>query len=675
MDRLIRPTRVAAVLIGVALILIIFFASILKLEREGASAMQAETFTYSTYSLQGARGDILDRNGVLLASSNTVYSLGLRLSDLRATGDINGELTRLLEICRENQVEHIDTFPMTVSAPWAYDAIMSSANQVRLPAYLEFLKVDEDISASDLFYKLRERYGIDRELSDYEARQLIGIRYELDMRNVLNIDPYIFAENVSPRFIAIVLEKGCAGIEVKSGWTREYHTRFASQTLGYIGRIGDDERDYYLEKGYNLNEYVGKTGAEAAFEDYLHGGVGKIVVTRDSEGRVADVTVRNEASAGDNVYLTLDIALQEVAENALQDTIIKINTNKKEDEEAADGGAVVVRDVKNGEVLVAASYPSYDMALFDENFSMWASDESKPLYNRASMGVYNPGSTFKMVTALAGLWSGGISPDTYIHDETRYTAYPDYQPRCWSSVSHGDVNVELALQHSCNYFFYWLGDHIGADAIANAAKQFGLGEKTGIEISEAVGSAASPENKQAIKGEQWYAADTLLSAIGQSINLFTPLQIANYVATIANDGTLYKETIIKRAMTSDYSAMTYESKPEILHTIDDPNDYLSVVRAGMEDVIKYGTAREYFETCSIPVAAKTGTTQSDTAQSNSGVFVCYAPANDPQIAIAVVVEKGGSGAATADVARKIIEYYFNEETEVTMAKEENTLSQ
>ena len=675
MDKIIRPSRVAAVLIGVALILIIYFTSILKMEREGASAMQAETFTYSTYTLQGSRGDILDRNGVLLASSHTEYSLGLRLNDLRASGDINGEIMRLLEICRENQVEHIDTFPMTDSAPWAYDAIMSSANQVRLPAYIEFVKQDADISAEDLYYKLRERYGIDSSMSDYEARQLIGIRYELDMRNVLNIDPYVFAENVTPQFIAIVLEKGCVGVDVRSNWVREYHTRFASQTLGYIGRIGDDERDYYLAKGYNLNEYVGKTGAEAAFEDYLHGESGTRVVTRDSDGRVADVTVKSEATAGDNVYLTLDIALQEVTENALQDTIIKINSNKKEDEEAADGGAVVVRDVHNGEVLACASYPSYDMALFDENFSMWAADESKPLYNRATMGIYNPGSTFKMVTALAGLWSGGITPDTYVHDETRYTAYPDYQPRCWSSVSHGDVNVELALQYSCNYFFYWLGDHIGADAIANAAAQFGLGEKTGIEVSEAVGSAASPENKKAIKGEQWYAADTLLSAIGQSINLFTPLQIANYVATIANNGTLYRETIIKRAMSSDYGTLTYESKPEILHKIDDPNGYLSIVRAGMEDVIKYGTAREYFETCSISVAAKTGTTQSDTAQSNSGVFVCYAPTDNPQIAIAVVVEQGGSGAATADVARKIIEYYFNEKTEVTYAKTENTLVQ
>ena len=354
------------------------------------------------------------------------------------------------------------------------------------------------------------------------------------------------------------------------------------------------------------------------------------------------------------------------------------NTERTE-EDRVTGGAVVVTQVKTGQVLAAASYPTFDLSTVQRFYNDLAENPSKPLLNRAFMGIYNPGSTFKMVTALAGLRSGTITEATQVTDTGVYTEYADrgFSPVCWiyplTGGGHGKLNVVSAIKESCNYFFYWLGDKLGIDRIAETAADFGLGSKTGIELPESAGNLATPAYKQEKLGTSWYAADNIITAIGQGYNLFTPLQLANYVATIANGGTVYSTTILGTIRSTDYSSVVFEQRPDALREITGA-EYLPLIQRGMQEVSKSGTAKSVFGDYPIPVASKTGTVQREgaSAELNNGVFVCYAPADNPEIAIALVVEKGTSGATIMHIARDILDFYFREEPKATVAAD-NTL--
>ena len=421
--------------------------------------------------------------------------------------------------------------------------------------------------------------------------------------------------------------------------------------------------EYKDKEGYGINTDIGRDGVEAAFEEYLHGIDGSITYTTDRLGNVTGILYEKGAVAGSNVYLTIDIKMQAIAEEALKETILDINKDRDEDEKVG-GGAVVIRDVNSGDVIASASYPTFDISTFNANYNELINDPLKPMFNRATQGTYNPGSTFKMVTAYAGLESHTISRYTTITDEGQYTKYaPDYSPKCWIyPYNHGNMDVISALENSCNYFFYEIGDRMGIDPIAEAARQFGFGQKSGIEITEDAGTLATREYKREVLDEGWWAADTLLTAIGQGHNKFTPLQIANYVAAIANNGTVYNTTLLKYVKSSDYSKVVYEKAPDIINKLEDSDDYLAILRRGMRAVAATGTGSSVFADYPVRVAAKTGTVQSDTSSSNTGVFVCYAPYDNPEIAISVVAEGGGSGSAIMTVAKDIFDAYFKSDS-------------
>ena len=676
MQRFFYPARITFLFIAMIIVTAVYVASLYRLQLvEGDDYEEALNTTKTTSTLTAARGDILDRNGVLLVSSRSSYDVTLSHSGLKDSGDPNDVILRLVRLAVENGVSYSDTFPVTSGAPFTFLSEMNDEQRYRLDKYFAYFDLDEDISASDLIIWMKDHYGIDYTTNITEARLIIGVRYELEIRKIIYTSDYIFADDVDTDFISAIMEQDFPGVNVVTSSVREYQTTYAAHVLGYVAYMNDKEYETYSELGYTLNTLVGKDGVEKAFESYLHGTDGSETTLTNETGAIVGVET-TPAVAGDNVYLTIDIGMQAVAEESLVDIISSINASRGEDEEKAEGGAVVVVDVNTGEVLACASYPTYDPATFKADYNQLAADESEPLFNRATQGTYNPGSTFKMVTALAGLQKGVITRWTTVTDLGKYTAYESFQPMCWlyaaNGQTHGTLDVVGALRESCNYFFYWLSDRIGINAISSAAESFGFGSKTGLEITEVAGTLATPEYKEMELNEGWWAADTLLTAIGQGHNMFTPVQMANYAATIANGGNLHSLTLLKTVKDSDYKSTIYQTEEKLISTIDDTSGYIEILQEGMKAVAQSGTASSVFSNYPIPVAAKTGTVQSDTATKNNAVFVCYAPADDPEIAVSVIVQKGGTGSSIMAVAKDIFDYYFTAEGNRTEPVE-NTL--
>ena len=638
----------------------------LQLLREERDIETINTTSYTT-TLSAARGDILDRNGILLATSRAVYNLAISRDALMDAEDPNSELLRLARMAQEQNIKYIDTFPMTQEAPFTYLEDMSDTQESRLQLYFEYFSLDPNISASDLFVWMKNHYGLDFTTSILDTRLMIGIRYELELRLIMNISQYVFARDVSTDFIAYVEAKAIPGVFVEVGSVREYTTDYAAHVLGYTGLIGPEDSEKYEELSYAMDSAVGKTGVELAFEQFLHGTDGRERVVTNSNGTVIGVEVREEATPGSNVYISIDIGLQEVAEKSLANVIRNINNTRDNEKDFAKAGAVVAIDVKTGEVLVDASYPTYNLStLFDgNNFQLLSEDETLPLFNRSTQGRYNPGSTFKMVTSLAGLRSGKINRWTTVTDTGKYMAYEGYHPVCWiyssTGAGHGTLDIVGALENSCNYYYYWLGDVIGQDIINEATVDFGLTLETGIEIPERAGILGTPDYKETEIGEPWYKADTLMSAIGQGYDMITPIQLANYVAMIANDGLRYDLTLMNSVRNWDYTGVIYEQEPVVAGEIAE-KDFISILQEGMTAVADSGTAAGVFEGYPVSVAAKTGTVESANDEFNNGVFVCYAPADDPEIAIALIVEKGQSGSTIMSIARDMLDYYFSTKT-------------
>jgi len=289
-------------------------------------------------------------------------------------------------------------------------------------------------------------------------------------------------------------------------------------------------------------------------------------------------------------------------------------------------------------------------------------------------GLYSPGSTFKIVTAVAALREGVITPRDEIYDGGKYTKYEGYQPTCWIYPgSHGWINTAEALRDSCNYFFFELGDRLGIDKLSACAAQFGLGSHTGIELYEETGILATREYKESQGDEPWFVGDTLQASIGQSYNLFTPLQLAEYTATIANNGTRLATHILKAVKSSDFSQTLYTSQPKILDIVEADKDVFETVQLGMYYVTTQGTPSTVFKDLGVPAAAKTGTAQLGEDLANNAIFICYAPYKNPEIAVAVVVEKGGSGNAIASIAKDVLKYYFDTKAAREKIDSENAL--
>ena len=627
----------------------------------------------STQTVPASRGSIRDRNGRLLVSNRLGYSIGIDRERLVAGGDPNGNLLTLVNISSGLGYTHADSFPISSAPPFTFTQSMTASQRDWLDKYLEHFDLAPEISAPELMAWLRDHYSVPADYSDEDARIAVGIRYELEGCTLFDLPSYIFVSDVDLELISAVKEHSLPGVSIETTSVREYHTDYAAHILGVVGLMNDEEYAYYKEQGYPLNAKVGKYGVEEIFEEYLHGTDGKMLVTRAENGTVIDSEYTVEPKAGNNVTLSLDILCQQVAEEALASTIESINA-EREDSEKISGGAVVAIEVGTGDVIASASYPTFDIERYFTDYAELSTDPSAPLYNRATKGTYSPGSTYKMNTAIAALQSGTITTNTQIYDRAVYDKYSGYEYKCWTYPgSHGTLNVSTAIQHSCNYFFYSVGVDTGIDTISHYAKLFGLGQPTGIELEENTGILASREYKETVVGESWYPGDTLLASIGQSYNLFTPMQLASYAATIASGGTRYSAHLLKCVKSYDNKTLVESYTPEVLSTVDADPEYFDAVQLGMLYVSKYGSPSGVFGRYQVDVASKTGTVQLGEGLINNAVFIAFAPYDNPEIAVSVVIEGGSAGAIGAQIAREVFDYWLAAGSDSSFVETENSL--
>ena len=621
-------------------------------------------------TVTASRGIITDRNGKVLVSNRLAYTLVFDRSGFDDDTALNAAILRLVQLCEETGTGWNDTLPIgRVGNFLRY----SNARSETFDKFIEKNDLTSGASGRQLLSELRELYHVDESLSEREARLIVGVRYELHSR-----DSYTFAEDVSTEVLSLITDGRYEGVTIRTASARVYNTALAAHILGTIGPIWQEEWSSnedtgyvgYADKGYSMNDLVGKDGVEKAFESYLRGTDGRRLITTDETGKITGELYTREPQPGGTVALTLDIDLQADVEAALAETIsgmIDKDSNER-------GGAAAVVSVGTGEVLALASYPTYDLSTFNEDYDELVNDQRLPMFNRATQGIYAPGSTFKMVTAVAALESGIITPSSIIQDRGIYTYYKDPQPMCWiysqTGSTHGRINVSQAITDSCNYFFYEVGRLTGIRTLDSYASQFGLGQSTGIEIGDSSGVLASPEWAES-HDQEWTDGQTITAAIGQSYNLFTPLQLANYVATLVGGGDHYQAHLLKNVKAYDNSRLLYMYDDNPINTVEISDTTLSAVTRGMHELTVSGSVAYAFENCVVSAGAKTGSAQVGTDIAN-GVFVAYAPYEKPEIAVAIVIEKGGSGAALANTAVEIINSWFSRAQDGT-AIGENTL--
>ena len=684
MERISR-VRAVALLLLFAFVLTLFSGRLFTLQIIETDGNTDNTTVYTTVTtVRAARGDILDRNGNVLVGNRASYDLVFNHYVIKSAEGRNDYLYRLYHKTLELGVEYLDHFPMTKTRPFEYTLNdYTTAWQNYFQNYMRDRDLDSDISAPLLLEKLRERYDIPETWTDEEARAVVGMRYEFDLRGVTNLPTYTFMEDVSDEHLSAILELNTPGLMVESSTVREYHTKYAAHILGYMGGMDADDWEIYGPQNYSMDAYIGQAGFEEAFEGYLHGIDGTRVDVVSRDGTVVQQYYKKDPIAGNNVETTIDLTLQMIAEDALAEVMAQITDPEINTEEGglgldAEGAAVIVMEVKTGQILACASYPSYDLATMNQNWDAIEADPLKPFFNRAFGAYYAPGSTFKMCTLTAAMENGLLDYEEKIVDKGVFTEYAGFAPKCllYSSVpgaTHGEIDATDALKVSCNYFFYWLGHLMTIEMLDETSKGFGLGEPTGIELVEKVGWRANKESKKASytgTNANWTAGDRVLAAIGQSENRFSPLQLCVYACTLANQGTRYRATFLNRVVSSDYRELIKENQPEIVSTMDISWETYDMYMRGMRKVVTElgGTARKYFGgredpdgIGSFPVAvcAKTGTAEHASGGSDHGAFICFAPMEDPVIAVAIYGEKVAHGSSLAPVAEQILEEYFD----------------
>ena len=635
--------------------------------------------------LEADRGNIKDSSGVKLATVDTQSSVELYKTKID-NETLNNTILNLINILNANGDTYVDNFLVDIN-PYRFK-LESEDSQKK---WKKANNIDENASAEETFNYFKDKYKISTDNVE-DARKIMAIRYEISYKGYSNTKSIQIAKNISLNSMNQITEQNSKfpGATNTENSKRVYTLgNTASHVIGRIGMIEDSELKEY-DSRYDQNDMVGKSGIEYIFEKYLKGTNGVKQIDMDVNGTTTDEYISKEAVAGSDIILTIDSKLQAITEEALKANIEKIASGGFGRVYGADAGSAVVLNVKTGEVIAMASYPDYNPSDFangiDTNtWNYYINGETKPLENKAISMNYSPGSTFKMVTALAGLETGAITTTEKINDTGVYPYA--HHPVCWYYTSyhsgHGRLNVSQAIQHSCNYFFYEVGKRIGIDTLAKYAYYLGLGHKTGIELNgEANGNLASSQ-RAVEENRQWYLGETLSAAIGQSYNTFTPLQMAKYVAMVANGGKKIDVTIVKSIVNADGSEVPrneYESyvNEKLGLTEDDTEELnfsqenINAVLEGMRGVTSEsgGTAYSTFKDFDIEIGGKTGSAQTGIEGKTNAWFVGFAPFDDPEIAIVVFVRNGGHGGYTAEVAKEIIAQYFGMNT--TQVTEDTT---
>lgn len=628
-------------------------------------------------TIKASRGNIVDCNNNVLAGTKIRYSLELYKSKIE-TEELNNTILRTINILETNKDKYIDEFPINIDTmEYTFSSDESKEK------WLKENKLDIGLTAQEVLEKYIEKYELDN-FSKQDARKIIAVRYGIEKNGYTSMRAYVIAEDVCAQSVLEFEEQSSnfPGIDIEKTPIREYiYGNLGSHILGYTGRISEEE--YKKSEGYQISDYIGKTGIEYVFEKYLKGQDGLKQTDMSIDGTITGEYVTDEAESGANVMLTIDANLQKVAEESLKSTIEKICNGGFGKAYDAKSGAAVAINVKTGEIIAMCSYPDFEPQLFvdgisNEKWNEYTQEGRSALLNRAIQTACAPGSVFKMATAVAGLESGAITSTETINDTGKYY-YGGTNWRCWSytdyGVGHGYLNVSGAIKHSCNYFFYETARRMGIDTLVKYARYFGLGSKTGIElVGEEAGLLASKETSEAL-GKPWYGGDTLNAAIGQGDNSFTPVQVAKYISMVTNGGHDIDVTLIKKIIKADGTEIDKTeidnfineklgTKPQKKEDMNISQETISAVLEGMKSVTTEtgGTAYSVFKDFNIEVGGKTGSAEA--GKNVNAWFAGFAPYEDPEIAVVIFVENGGHGYYIANVAKAIFESYFGSTEEI-----------
>ena len=665
---------VSVYLVGIIFLVQLFNLQIVK----GADYREQSNTRLSRESrIQAARGEILDKTGNTLVSSNVIFELELYKTK-SDTETLNNTIFNIIQVLEKHGISYPDSFPVDINT------MQYTIEGDALKKWKADNKFVEETTADQAFYKFKEKYEINQDNIN-DARKIMAIRYEISQKGYSSTKSIKLADNIPREAVAEFNESSdkFPGINIVSKPVRTYISQnLASHILGYAGRINEDEYEQKKDT-YSNDDLIGKTGIESVLEEYLKGEDGVKQIDMAVDGTATAEYVTKEAVAGDNVILTIDSNLQAITERALANNIEKIRAGGFGKAYNAKGGACVVMDVNTGEILAMASYPDYNPNLFvngisNEDWAAYRDNSLHPLVSKATQVSYSPGSTFKMVSAIAGLESGAIDLNTRIYDTGVYSKY-GIRMNCWYytdyHVGHGSLNVMGAIEKSCNYFFYETGDRMGIDNLARYARYFGLGGKTGIELPGEVSGVLASKEAAATYGNSWNPGDTLNAVIGQGYNEFTPVQMAKYISMLANRGKKIDVSVVKSIQKANGVEVPKEEIENFVNQkmgIDNSSDeeiqinpeYINAVLEGMRSVTSDsgGTASNIFRDFNITVGGKTGSAEAAGNDVNAW-FVGFAPFDNPEIAVVTMVENGGHGNYTAEAVREIMAEYFGMNTQ------------
>ena len=666
LHRMLLLIAVACVIMGLYAMRLIF----LQLVNGDDFKAKATNTTDYNFTVTAARGDIVDSAGRRIATTATSYNVVLNKL-LMGDRDLDAMLQQIVELLRENGESWNDTLLIgqpDAAGRYAFtDDDSSASDQKQLADMKETLGLQQYATANDVMEMLVEKNELQGFSLEWQ-RVLAGIHYEMDRQAFSNVNNFVMAENVSAATVATIKEHSLQlpGVEIVETSARSYdQSDIIPAVLGRVGKItaekwkvtdSNGQVTYPLrEKGYNMNDVLGISGLESVYEDELRGKDGVETITRNSDGVIVDTRLTTVPEPGHTVQLTIDSNFQRAVDKALAENIDMINRVYNTGTMKAAAGAVVVLDVKDGSVMAASNYPSYDQNLYASNYSEYSSDPSLPLFNRALQGLYTPGSTFKPAVAVAALDSGLINQYSTVYCNGVYNYFKDYHPRCTRHGHSGNIDVITAIKWSCNVFFYDVGRRLTSDVYDAYAYKLGLGQRTGVEVGEALGRLTT-------KNDSNYTASLdVQAAIGQGNTVVTPIQLATYAATLANNGTRYRTHFVKAILDTNTGEVLSETKPEVMDVIEGTGNTFELVRQGMKQVPS--TISGKISSYPVPIACKTGTPQrSETYASGkhylNAIMVAYLPADNPQIAIGITIEYGGYGARTGDLVVDIANAYF-----------------
>lgn len=688
--------RTVAFTVAVLFVFSLFIADLFRIQIANADEATVErvALKQTDTTIKAARGEILDCNGKPLVTNKQVNSVIFNGSYFPRTDEQeqrNEIIVSLIHLLESYGTEWNNDIPLYFDQNGNVQFMADRDADIKYLKSKNVLYLNEYATAQNCFDELKTKFKLEQ-YSDADALKIASVCYSLKKNAFATSNPYTFADNVSVELASKIKENSgfYAGVEIQVTTEREYlNGTLAPHIIGTIGPLNAEEYNKRTEeyntavknenltteekknlklRAYAMDDTIGKFGLESAMEQYLRGTNGVESTITDSSGsKTTEITT--EPVQGDTVILTIDSDLQLAVQEALANFIAQY----KDKASLPAVGSAVVMDVNSGAVLACATYPSYDLTTYYDNYSALSADKSSPLWNRALQSTYEPGSTFKAAIALAGLEEGVITKDTRVTCNRIYTYFQDTQFKCLHA--HGAITVAEALNQSCNIFFYETGRQLGIEKMNDYCTRLGLGQKTGVEINESKGVLASIEYREA-HGGTWYPGDTVQAAIGQSDNLFTPIQLCNYVATIANGGTRYKAHFVKSVKTADYSQTIIDSTPVVLNETGISQNSINVVKDGM---MRLGGRLSAFKSLPVSVAAKTGTAESKAKVGGkiesglNGFMISFAPADNPQIAVSVAIENLNSGSATAMLVADIYKAYFGTASEIDAIDSQNTV--